>query len=97
VTTNPPLSYNAIKEDRDYWVKWIIDRIKRDGPAPSVVVFWDTYKEIVKRGAEAYRPIFEASNFKYGYISGRVDPRTRHDVDKMVSQGTEFHSLSPNL
>jgi transaldolase len=54
-------------------------------------------KEIVKRGAEAYRPIFEASNFKYGYISGRVDPRIRHDVDKMVSQGIEFHSLSPNL
>ncbi|MBW1666684.1 MAG: transaldolase [Deltaproteobacteria bacterium] len=97
VTTNPPLSYNAIKDNPDYWSKWIDDRIGKDRCTDSEVVFWDTYKEIVKRGAEAYLPIFEATNYKYGFISGQVDPRIRHDVEKMVSQGIELHSLSPNV
>jgi transaldolase len=61
------------------------------------VVFWETYKEIVKRGAEEYMPTFEASNYKYGFISGQVDPRIRHDVDRMVAQGVELHALSPNV
>ena len=97
VTTNPPLSYSAIKDNPDYWSKWIDGRIKKDRCTDSEVVFWDTYKEIVKRGAETYRPIFEASHHKHGYISGQVDPRIRHDVETMAAQGVELHSLSPNV
>lgn len=97
VTTNPPLSYAAIKDNPDYWSKWVDDLIKKDRCTDSEVVFWDTYKEIVKRGAETYLPIFEASNYKYGFISGQVDPRIRHDVDRMVAQAVELHSLSPNV
>ena len=97
VTTNPPLSYNAIKDDPEYWSNWIDERIQKDRCTDSEVVFWDTYKEIVKRGAETYMPLFEASNYKYGMISGQVDPRIRHDVDTMVAQGEELHALSPNV
>jgi transaldolase len=97
VTTNPPLSYNAIKDNPDYWTQWVDQLIAKDRCKDSEVVFWETYKEIVKRGAEVYRPIFEASHYKHGYISGQVDPRIRDDVKKMVSQGIELHSLSPNV
>jgi transaldolase len=97
VTTNPPLSFNAIKDDPKYWSKWVDDLIKRDRCTDSEVVFWETYKEIVKRGAETYLPIFEASGYRYGFISGQVDPRIRHDIDKMVAQGEELHSLAPNV
>jgi transaldolase len=97
VTTNPPLSYSAIKDNPEYWAKWVDDLIKKEQCTDAEVVFWQTYKEIVKRGAEAYVPIFEATNHKYGFISGQVDPRVRHDVDKMVAQGVELHSLSPNV
>ena len=97
VTTNPPLSYKAIKDNPDYWSKWVDDRIEKDRCTDAEVAFWDTYKEIVKRGAEAYMPIFEASHYKYGFISGQVDPRIRHDVDRMVAQGVELHALSPNV
>jgi len=97
VTTNPPLSYKAIKDNPDYWSKWVDDRIEKDRCTDAEVVFWDTYKEIVKRGAEAYMPIFEASHYKYGFISGQVDPRIRHDVDRMVAQGVDLHALSPNV
>jgi transaldolase len=97
VTTNPPLSYNAIKDNPEYWSKWVDNLIKRDQCTDAEVIFWQTYKEIVKRGAETYMPIFEATGHKYGFISGQVDPRVRHDVDKMVAQGVELHSISPNV
>jgi transaldolase len=97
VTTNPPLSYKAIKDNPDYWSKWVDDLIEKDRCTDAEVVFWETYKEIVKRGAEEYMPTFEASNYKYGFISGQVDPRIRHDVDRMVAQGVELHALSPNV
>jgi transaldolase len=97
VTTNPPLSYNAIKDNPEYWTQWVDQLIAKDRCKDSEVVFWETYKEIVRRGAEIYLPIFEATHHKYGYISGQVDPRIRHDVDKMVAQGIELHSLSPNV
>ena len=97
VTTNPPLSYAAIKDDPDYWSKWIDDHIQEESCTETEVVFWDTYKEIVKRGSETFMPTFEASNYKYGMISGQVDPRIRHDADKMFAQGEEIHALSPNV
>ncbi len=97
VTTNPPLSHNAIKDDPDYWGRWVDDLIEKSGATDAEAVFWDTYKEIVRRGASVYRPIFEATDYKYGFISGQVDPRVRHDVDKMVAQGVELHSISPNV
>jgi transaldolase len=97
VTTNPPLSYNAIKDDPEYWTRWVDQLIAKERCKDTEVAFWQTYKEIVRRGAEIYLPIFEATHHKYGYISGQVDPRIRHDVDKMVAQGIELHSISPNV
>jgi transaldolase len=97
VTTNPPLSYNAIKDDPAYWEEWVDQLIAKERCRDTETVFWQTYKEIVKRGAELYRPVFEASHYKYGFISGQVDPRARHDVEKMFAQGLEIHSISPNV
>jgi transaldolase len=97
VTTNPPLSYNAIKDDPDYWSRWIDALIQKDRCSDSEVIFWKTYKEIVKRGAEIYLPIFKASRFKHGFISGQVDPRFIHNVEKMMAQAMELHSISPNV
>jgi len=97
VTTNPPLSHKAINDNPDYWAGWIKEQSKKEIGKSAEAVFWDTYKEIVKRGAEVYLPIFEASGYKCGFISGQVDPRVRHDVDTMVAQGVELHSLSPNV
>jgi len=97
VTTNPPLSHKAINDNPDYWAVWIKEQSKKESGKSAEAIFWDTYKEIVKRGAEVYLPIFEASGYKCGFISGQVDPRIRHDVDTMVAQGVELHSLSPNV
>jgi transaldolase len=97
VTTNPPLSYNAIKDDPDYWAKWIDELIAKEKFTDTEPTFWRTYKEIVERAAGYYMPIFEATNYTCGYLSGQLDPRMRHDVDKMVAAGEELHGLSPNV
>ena len=97
VTTNPPLSYNAIKDDPTYWANWIGEFIRKEQCTCVETVFWETYKEIVRRGAKIFLPLFESSNHKYGYISGQVDPRYRHDVDKMFAMGVEIHSIAPNV
>ena len=97
VTTNPPLSFAAVQNDPEYWGGWV-DRYARENKCTDVeTVFWETYKEIVKRGAETYMPMFRASGGRLGFISGQTDPRIRHDVDKMVAQGLELHALSPNV
>lgn len=97
VTTNPRLSFDAIKADPDYWTEWI-DRTIQAGCCMDVeVVFWETYKEIVKRGALACLPLFESSGHRFGYISGQTDPRVRHDAGRMVAQGEELHALAPNI
>ncbi len=59
VTTNPPLSRKAINDNPDYWEGWIKEQSKKESGKSAEAVFWDTYKEIVKRGAEVYLPIFE--------------------------------------
>lgn len=97
VTTNPPLSYNAIKDNPEYWAQWIDELVEKEGYSETEPAFWRTYKEIVQRGAKAYMPIFEGSQYKYGHLSGQVDPRIRHDVDKMFAAGLELSKLSPNV
>ena len=58
---------------------------------------WLTYKEVVKRGAEMYMPIFEASKRRFGWISGQLDPRLFTETDEMVRDAEELSALSPNV
>lgn len=97
VTTNPPLSLNVIKM-REPFVSGIVDRLIDEDPRiEPETLFWRTYKEIVRRGAEMYLGVFEASRYRYGYLSGQVDPRNLHHKEKMVAQALELASLSPNV
>lgn len=97
VTTNPPLSLNVIKM-RESFVSEIVDRfIEEDPHRDPETLFWLTYKEIVRRGAEMYLRVFETYHFRYGYLSGQVDPRNLTNKEKMIAQALELASLSPNV
>jgi transaldolase len=97
VTTNPRLAFNAIRDSPARWSGWIDACIRAHRGADAEFIFWETYKEIARRGAKAFLPQFEASRRKYGFFSAQADPRFRHDADKMVAQGIELHGLSPNI
>jgi len=96
-TTNPPLSLTAVKNDPDLWNEWIDDTILSNPGLDLEDYFWLTYKEVIRRGAEMMMPIWEASNGRFGYISGQLDPRLLTDVDKMVETAQEIRAIAPNL
>ena len=60
-------------------------------------LFWQLYKTVVKRGSDMYLPLFEASNYREGYLSGQVDPRSVFDKDAMIRQAEEIAAINPNV
>ena len=97
VTTNPPLSLAVIKARESYVSQIVKDLMDQHPSLDQESLFWMTYKEIVRRGAEMYLDLFHRSGFRYGYLSGQVDPRNLTDQEKMISQALELASLSPNV
>ncbi|MEW6376246.1 MAG: transaldolase family protein [Thermodesulfobacteriota bacterium] len=97
VTTNPPLLLNVIKTHESTVAQMVDDLIEQNPCVDKEALFWLTYKEIVRRGAEMYLEVFERSRYRYGYLSGQVDPRFLTDKEKMISQALELARLSPNV
>jgi transaldolase len=97
VTTNPPLSGAVVKDDPGFWREWAIEQKRREPGLSTHEIWWRTYKEIVKRGAEKYLGVFRQSEHKMGYISGQVDPRDYENEEKMKRQALELASLSSNV
>ncbi|HLF74156.1 MAG TPA: transaldolase family protein [Anaerolineales bacterium] len=96
-TTNPPLSWQAIQSDPDFWGDWI-DALRLAHPEMELnELTGSAYKEVVKRGAQMYLPIFEASRGRFGWISGQLDPRLFTETDRMVRDAEELSALSPNV
>lgn len=96
-TTNPPLSLTAVKSDPDKWNEWIDAQIEANPGIDAHSLFWITYKEVIRRGAAMFYPIWEASNGKYGYVSGQLDPRLLTEVDRMVTDAQELRTIAPNV
>jgi transaldolase len=97
VTTNPPLSYQAIQDDPPLWKAWVQDYARQHPGLDSSQIAWDLYKTIVRLGAEAYLPVYQRTGYAYGHLSAQVNPYTFFDPDAMVAQALELHALSPNI
>ncbi len=96
-TTNPPLSWQAVQSDPDFWRDWIDSQVQSNPQASLHDLTWLTYKEVVKRGAEMYLPIYEASHGRFGWISGQLDPRLFTETERMVADAEELSALCPNV
>ncbi len=97
VTTNPPLSLAAFKDDPPYWQKVADDMIEANGAFDTESLFWTLYKEVVRRGSDMFLPLFEASGHKEGFLSGQCDPRSAFDGEAMLKQAAEIHAVNPNV
>lgn len=97
VTTNPPLSLQAIGIDPDGWSARIRDIAAADKGAGVEEVYWAMYLDLVKKGAEAIRPVFSASGGRYGYLSAQVDPRFVTDYDRMLAMGLAIAEMGENV
>jgi transaldolase len=97
VTTNPPLSLAAIKDDPPRW-QAVAHRLLADhGDLDTESLFWLLYKEVVRAGSDMFLPLFEASGYKEGFLSGQCDPRSAFDYDAMLKQALEIHAVNPNV
>jgi transaldolase len=96
-TTNPPFSLKAVQSDPGFWDPWIDNLVRSRPDCGPKEIFWLTYKEVMKRGAEMYLPMFEASHHRYGWISGQLDPRLSTEKDVMIQQAEELHALQSNV
>ena len=96
-TTNPPLSLTAVQSDPVFWNKWIDDLVASRPGLSQHDYYWQTYKEVVRRGAEMMLPIWEATNGRYGYISGQLDPRLITETEKMIVDAQELRGIAPNV
>lgn len=96
-TTNPPFSLKAVQSDPATWDPWVDDLIRSHPALGREELAWLTYKELVKRGAEMFLPMFEASNYRYGWLSGQLDPRLSTEKQLMIQQAEELHAILPNV
>ena len=96
-TTNPPLSWQAIQSDPGFWDERVGELFQTHPSLGVKELVWLTYKEVVRRGAEMYMPIFEASHGRFGWISGQLDPRLFTETEQMVRDAEELSVLSPNV
>ena len=97
VTTNPPLSWAAVKDDPAFWREWAIEQKRKNPEASAHDIWWMMYKEIVKKGAEKYLGVFNRSGFQYGYISGQVDPRDYDNEEVMKEQALKIAKVASNV
>jgi transaldolase len=97
VTTNPPLSLQAIKLDPAKWADQIRAIAKANPGLDVEGVYWTLYLDLVKQGADAIRPVYDKSGGKYGMLSGQVDPRFVRDGEKMLAQGLTIAAMGENV
>jgi transaldolase len=97
VTTNPKLTNTALQMMSEELNPLIDEIIEGNKAKSNYLLAWKTYKEITKKGAELYMPLFEKSKYKKGYVSAQVDPRMITDVKKMLHQALELKEIGPNI
>ncbi len=97
VTTNPPLSLQAIQANPGFWAGEIRKIAATRGVGDVEGIYWQTYLDVVRRGASLIRKAYDVSNGKYGFVSGQVDPRFVTDGELMLKQGLELAAIAPNV
>ena len=96
-TTNPPLSLEAVKSDPEYWNTRIDELIQGNPGIGPKELTWLVYKQVIQRGALMFRPLYEASGGRYGFVSGQLDPRLFTEKEIMYRQADELAALHPNV
>jgi transaldolase len=97
VTTNPPLSLQAIQSDPVVWSAEIRRQVAEHSTDDIGHIYWMLYLEVVRRGAAMIRKVFDLSDGRYGYVSGQVDPRFVSNRARMLAEGLQLAATAPNV
>ncbi len=94
-TTNPPLTWSAIKADPATWDTWTREQARTITDPKALT--WALYREVCRRGADMLAETHRTSGGRLGYICGQVDPRDVADRGAMVAEGRDLRALGDNM
>ncbi|GGK49512.1 transaldolase family protein [Salinarimonas ramus] len=97
VTTNPSLMAKSIIEAPETWAPEVREAHLRQARPDVRETYWIIYQEALRRAAQVMLPLWRATNGKYGWVSGQLDPRCIFDADAMLEQGLQLARIAPNL
>jgi transaldolase len=96
LTSNPTIFDHAIKNSRDY-----DDAIRRGlkGGKSGEALFFDLALEDLTQAADLFRPVYDKTDGRDGWVSLEVSPLLAHDTAGTVAAAKELHARAgrPNL
>jgi transaldolase len=95
VTTNPYLTNVALVKNRAAWAAEIDAVLARQANTEQKAE--DLMRLVVTRAAAMYRPHYEASSGRQGYVCAQVNPSRAGDREAMMAMARRFHSWAPNI
>ena len=94
VTTNPVLSFRAIRDNMDLWEKEIAQISSISGKPEKAEALT---RLVVTNTARVFEPQFTENNQQSGYVCGQIDPSLCSDRKKMIDMALRFSSWAPNI
>ena len=91
VTTNPVMTNTVRKEDPSTWDP-VRDALRDEHPTPTPeqrASFMTM--NVVLEACREFRPIWEATNGRFGNVSLQVNPRANDDAGRMVEEVTGLY------
>ena len=84
VTSNPAIFHKAITQSDDY--ADVITRLARDG-SDVARAYEDIVIDDIQRAADLFRPTYDGSGGKYGFVSLEVSPEVANDAEATYMEG----------
>jgi transaldolase len=94
-TTNPAYGGNLMKRAPDD-IRPIIDACVRLSDDDDAAVADLVQRRLVARIVERFRPLYDASDGRCGYVSIQGDPEADTDSERILAAGRSAHALGPN-
>mgnify|MGYP001041360856 FL=1 len=94
VTTNPVLTYTALKANPDRWGHLPAALPKDLTPAERAE---ELMRHVVVSAAGMFAPIHASSGGENGYVCAQVNPNLAWDADAMIAMARRYHAWAPNI
>jgi len=94
VTTNPVLTYQALRARASEWAGEL-PALQSSQPAEERAQKLMGF--VVKRAAQAVLPVFERTAGRQGYVCAQVHPSQAANAEAMLVMARNFHAWAPNI
>ncbi len=95
VTTNPVLSHQALRANRDYWAAQLHEVLSKHFPPEQQAE--ELIRIVVTHAAMQYREVYDKTKGQEGYVCAQVNPALAGDRDAMFAMAQRFHAFAPNI